>query len=328
MGDHSVRAQAALLCACREYLQPLDLLRQTGSLLGGSAVPAFALAGASATGVTPLGPAVAAARATLQVQLGVLQTPATTAIESALLGNLAGCLAAPFPERPVDELFPAICTFAETLYEGEWPPEIAFKLVTRMEPPRRTLTDPYSLSAEVDFASTTPTVYLGIHPPTFGPATFSAIPRVLAHECVCHLGGRPCGVVDNHSAFSEGLMDWAAMEYLATWLPYLPCVSVAGASTHATALSDLSKSIPNRHSGARATGYYAAERLLASLPDLEQRHEARMAVADFAIALNQRDVALEDKTAWVVDLAIGVLSPNEPSVQAALRGCGAVDDVL
>ena len=328
MGDHSVQAQAALLCACRECLQPLDLLRQTGSLLGGSAVPAFGMAGASATGETTLDSAVAAARATLQAQLGTLQTPATTAIESTLLTKLADCLDAPFPEQPVDEFFTAICGFSEQLYEGVWPSGIAFKLVTRMEPPKRTPSDPYSLSAEVDFAGTTPTVYLGIHQATFGPATFSAIPRVLAHECVCHLAGQPYGVVDNHSAFSEGLMDWAAMEYLTSWLPYLPCVSVAGASTHATALSNLSKSIPNRHSGARATGYYAAERLLASLPDLEQRYEARMAVADFAIALNRRDIALEEKTAWVVDLANHVLSPSEPSVQAALKGCGSVDDVL
>jgi hypothetical protein len=327
MANHSVRAQAALLCACREHLHPLHLLHQTGSLLGGNAASAFALAGARAAGAAGLGQAVAVAQDTLQAQFELLDTPATPAPESSLLTKLAGCLAGPAPQRPVEELFAAICVQAHALYEGDWPPEIAFKLVKLIAPPRRIPADPYSLSAEVDFATRKPTVYLGIHAPTFGPATFSAIPRVLAHECVCHLAGRPLGVVDNHSAFSEGLMDWAAIEYLTTWIPYLPCISAAGAATHARMLSDLSTSLPNRHSGARATGYYAADLLLMSLRDLE-RYEARMAVADLAIALNRLDVPLERKTAWVLDLAIGEVSPADPNVQAALRGCGQVVDIL
>jgi hypothetical protein len=135
----------------------------------------------------------------------------------------------------------------------------------------------------------------------FGPAAYCAIPRLFAHECVCHVPARQRGAVKNTSTFAEGYMDWVAGHLVRGWLPAIAPGFETAARFHGVAfMAELARARTDE-AEARRIGTDAASELStwfqkdAGLPFAV----ADATVAALGVELNLVNAGLEVKDRFV-----------------------------
>ncbi len=254
-----------------------------------------------------------------------LSNPGTTATEErALLEEIHELCMAATAEDPFAAIFTPLCALSAEVYGEDWPkPEL---MLDDLPAHPRNPPDLYAVVAKAT-PTAAPIVTLLIYPNSLGPATFAALPGLLAHECICHVPAKQ-DRVKNDSSFAEGFMDWAAQYFfdgsIARLLPELS----AAAKAHAGPFGDLFASPLTKEGRARRLGRLAADHLVAltiaelGVSDLE----AAAIVARVARDLNRHRASITDK-----DLRIAkVLALAEPCVPLSqvLKGERSAADLI
>jgi hypothetical protein len=249
-----------------------------------------------------------------------LNNPATTAAdERALLEETYELCMAATAEDPFAAIFTPFQALLTEVY-GEDCPKPALMLDDLPAHPRDT-PDLYAVLAKTTPATPTavPVVTLMIYPNGLGPATFAALPGLLAHECICHVPAKQ-DRVKNDSSFAEGFADWAAQYFFDGSIVHLLPELSAAAKTHSGPFGELFASPMTKAGRARRLGRLAADHLVAlttaelGVSDLEaaaivarvardlNRHQASIAAKDLLVA---KFLALKQPHAFLSEVLKG-----------------------
>jgi hypothetical protein len=258
-------SRAALLEVRAQHLGAFSSLVDSGSVVVRKVLDGLHLSAASGGEAVSDAKAIALAEHCWQRELGrALATPRLTNHETNLQRLSAsspnGASADPFAA-----LYQGVVDRVVTLYGGLWPDDLRLDLVPLEDHPRSPA-DAYALSGQTTSTPKGVVVELQVHPDGLGPATFLVIPVVFAHECVCHVV--PCAagqLVNDESAFAEGLMDWASLHHVRRWLPQLWPAMAGAARSHAKLFSAVAVPKGHRSYSPRIVGWQAAEELVSQL---------------------------------------------------------------
>lgn len=317
--------RGALLRACAPRLARLhDLSFAYDSVAG--VLRELAFAAGSATATASDSAAVAKARAEWRSRIATwLKNPGTTTGEErALLEELRELAASATAADPFAAVFHAICELSATVYRDRWPaPSL---MLNDLPAHPRIPPDPYAVAATTSSAQPR-VVTLMIHPSGLGPATFAALPSVLAHECICHVPAQQ-DRGKNDSSFAEGFMDWTATYFFECSVAHaLPDLSAA-ARAHADPFAALFASPYTREGRARRLGRLAADHLVSLI--VSEFHlssyEAAPIVAGLALDLNCVQAPIDEKDLIVADIAGLVELPT--LLSAVLKGERPAADML
>ena len=226
-------------------------------------------------------------------------------------------------EDPFGRMLRAVEQQARELYGERWRPAALSLAHRRSHPrgsPRMAEPDPYPVSAMTPWPPGPDGAQVELHIvcDAFGPAVYAALPTLLTHECVCHVPARQ-DEAKNDSEFAEGLLDWAAYEYLWRWAMKLDAELGPTVRKHAERLKGvLDGDISTKAGTARLCGHDAARKLEGWF-ETEcgmSPYESRNHVLLLAIELNVADRPLKLKNNLVSKLRV----PLPPYLDKALRG--------
>lgn len=215
-----------------------------------------------------------------------------------LLNDLYFLAKHPDAHDPFLELFEKVKAQASAVYDLYWR-EVSLSLGHVPEHPRQASHDPYALTAVTVIAGRQATIELTICPLEFGPAAYAALPFIFIHESVCHVPARQ-DRVDNHSAFAEGFLDWAAVYFFEQWMAEIDADLAPAAIQHGAHLGEILKDETNPAWAQRTDGHRRAN-VLATWFQTEihgcSAEEARAKVARLAVELNctEKPLALKDR---------------------------------
>jgi|tagenome__1003787_1003787.scaffolds.fasta_scaffold20986091_6 hypothetical protein len=208
----------------------------------------------------------------------------------------------------IDAWFDRICDLGLRIYGWEDWQRPVLKLSVAHRRPGGT-SDPYSMTARTHRGGTGPaTITLTLHLEDFGPESYAALPRLLAHECLCHaVGGHPRRYAHNDSIFAEGWVDWAVGEIFPHWAGKWDREFADIAVQHGIALTE---HLVQRDSGwARAVGGDHARSIARWLGrELGDDRAGRVATTRLAFALNLASGSLAIKDEITEQLARGSAS--------------------
>lgn len=232
-----------------------------------------------------------------------------------LLAELHSLVEQAVASDPFREIFERVQAQASPIYKPHWR-ETSLSLGHVREHPRRASRDPYALTAVTTTAGRHAVIQLNIYPPDFGPAAYAALPSIFIHECICHVPAKQ-DKDDNRSVFSEGFMDWAAVQLFENQMGRMDTQLMPAAKQHGKHLAELLKDEANNPAWAERTyGHRQADILadwfLEQIP-LCSGEEARVKVIRLAVELNRTDSLLEMKNRFVVELT------STPSIKLARR---------
>ncbi len=287
-------ARASLLRACAERLAQLhDLTFAYASVEG--VVKDLAKAAGVATALQTDHAAVTAAIGAWREDIASwLSNPATTAPEERqLLTEVDMLCASATAADAFDEIFQAVCSVGEDVYGTSW--SAPSLMLDDIPAHPRTPPDDYAIGGQT-IPTQPPLVKLFVFSDGLGPATFAALPCLLAHECISHVPAQQ-DRVKNDSSFAEGFMDWVARYLLRESLGHLFSYLGAAVSAHADAFASVFESPQTREGRARRLGHMAAENLVRlAVTELGMSTvEARVAVARVGRDLNLVQAKLDKK---------------------------------
>jgi hypothetical protein len=295
-------ARGSLLRACSTRLAQLHDLSFIYASVGGAIKDLAKVAGVAQAAASDM---VAVREAVGQWRSSIadwLNNPGTTATEErVLLEEIHELCMAATAENPFAAIFAPLCALSAEVYGEDCPkPELMLDdlLAHPRDPP-----DLYAVLAKVTPATpaAAPVVTLMIYPNGLGPATFAALPGLLAHECICHVPAKQ-DRVKNDSSFAEGFMDWAAQYFFDGSIAHLLPELSAAAKAHAGPFGELFASPRTQEGRARRLGRLAADHLVAltieelGISDLEaaaivarvardlNRHQAPITAKDLLVA--------------------------------------------
>jgi len=318
-------ARGALLSACATRLAQLyDLSFAYASVLG--ALNDLAKAAGAARAAASDGVAVSDAAYRWGGAISEwLDSPDTTAVDERLLLEEALALSATAESvDPFRTLFAAVGELAVGVYGDRWPSPV-LRLNDLPAHPRNP-PDHYAITAKTT-PTDPPAVTLMVHPTGFGPASFAAVPCLLAHECICHVPAKQ-DRVKNDSRFAEGLMDWtASYVFDASVAHILPDLSEA-AKAHSGAFRELFATATTPEGRARRFGHIAANHLVVlTMDDLDvSQAEAERIVARVARDLNCVQAPIDKKDLLTAKL-LGLSEPT-PLLSDVLKGVRPAADLL
>ena len=116
-----------------------------------------------------------------------------------------------------------------------------------------TAPDIYSIDACTTLVNGQPQVELQIFLSEYDASCLMAVPRLLAHELICHVHAND-DAIDNRSVWAEGVMDWTATRLWEQWCMAL-ALPAGPVLHHGRAIS------AKRHPAFRAIGHDAAYNL-------------------------------------------------------------------
>lgn len=318
-------ARGALLRACAPRIALLHDLSFAYDSVDG-AVKDLAKAAGAARATASDSAAVTAASNQWRIAIDDwLNNPGTaTSEERTLLDEVARLCASATPADPFKAIFHAICDLSAEIYGDRWPAPTL--MLDDLPAHPRTPPDYYAVTAKTTPAQP-PVVRLLIHPRGLGPATFAALPGLLAHECICHVPARQ-DRVKNDSSFAEGLMDWAATYFFERSMARLLPDLNAAASAHASPFGALFASPQTKPGRARLFGRLAANNLVSlTISELGvSPPQAKAIVARVARDLNCVAASIDEKDRRVADIA--GLSELPALLSAVLKGDRPAADLL
>jgi hypothetical protein len=189
--------------------------------------------------------------------------------------------------------------------------------------------DPYRMTARTERGLTGPaTITLTLHLDHFGPESYAALPRLLAHECLSHaVGGHPPRYAHNDSIFAEGWVDWAVGEIFAHWIRRRDREFAEIAIQHGRALTE---QLMQRDSGwTQIIGHDLADKISLWLgTELGDDTVGRVAAARLAFALNLASGSLLIKDEITQQLAAASNSRLAEVTLAWQRGQAAARDIV
>lgn len=287
-----------------------------------SALPLHALR--ASAGHTPEEVVANLARLTAGTASGIACTAGLPEVEAHLMREVAGRLAGISSADPFGRLFGILCEQASVAYLGTWKTP---HLELGWDPlhPRGRAGDGYALSAKT-LRSASPTIQVTLQPSAFGPAVWAALPRVLVHELVCHVGACDTSPPNNLSVFTEGLMDWAALYLLPRWCStQLPELSHLVEAHRARV--EMSFAPPGSATAeVRFVGAAVAHKLLEDQLNSGRNvdlDEAPARLTRLALGLNAATAPLEDKDELVRAFSSGRRGAGDSDVMAALLGASS-----
>lgn len=233
--------------------------------------------------------------------------PASTeaARAKAVLNKVYELCAAAADEDPIRNLFDVLESGAratyEAVYTGAWRNATLSLSALMALPYAEGGEHPYGIAASCDVAKAM--VELHIFPDGLGPAAFAALPRLLSHECVCHVAARQTDNISiSTSVFAEGFMDWTAKTLFEdVWIDALDCDFAPAAKQHARQIEEYLAPRLTRGGATRRAGWRAADTAVAWYANAAPKPSsaARIAVAILAINLNTVEAPLRKKNALV-----------------------------
>lgn len=231
-----------------------------------------------------------------------LNVPTTAARdECSLLHDVRKLSASAKPTDPFDALFKAVCDLAADIYGDQWPtPELN---LDDLPAHPRNPPDHYAITAKTNLDQPR-TVTLLVYPGGLGPATFAALPGLLAHECICHVPAKQ-DRTKNNSGFAEGFMDWAASYFFQGAVAHLLPDLSGAAKAHFGPFADLFATPTTKEGRTRRFGHLAANNLVNfTIDELDISDlEAHAIVARVARDLNCVPAAIDDKDRLVAGIA-------------------------
>jgi hypothetical protein len=339
--DSPPYAKVSSLAAWRGLLARGSLLRACSTRLAQLHDLSFAYAsvdGAIKDLAKAAGVAEAAASDTVAVREAVgqwrssiadwLNNPGTTTTdERELLEEVYALCTAATAEDPFAAIFAPLCALSAEVYGADCPkPEL---MLDDLPSHPRNPPDLYAVLAKATLA--TPTVAsivtLMIYPNGLGPATFAALPGLLAHECIAHVPAEQ-DRVKNDSSFAEGFMDWAARYFFDGSISHLLPELSAVAKTHVGPFSELFASPLTKEGRARRLGRLAADHLVAlTIAELGVSDiEAAAIVARLARDLNRHHGSITDKDLRVAKVL--ALAKPCPLLSEVLKGERPAADLI
>jgi hypothetical protein len=330
-------ARAALLRACATRIAQLYDLSFAYESIDGTIKD---LAKAAAVAQSAVSDEAAVADAIRRWDAAVrdwLELPTTAARdECSLLHDVLELSASAKATDPFDALFQAISDLGSDVYGDQWPTP-TLKLNDLHAHPRDP-PDPYAITAKTSLTTAKtsltepPMVTLLVYPNGLGPATFAAIPCLLAHECICHVPAKQ-DRVKNNSAFAEGFMDWAASYFFQSAVAHLLPDLSGAARAHSGPFGDLFARPTTKEGRTRRFGHLAANNLVTFT--IDELHvsdlEALAIVARVARDLNCVPAAVDVKDLLVAGIAALPRPTDALSAQVmlgVLKGSRPAADLL
>lgn len=219
---------------------------------------------------------------------------------------------------PFGELFARLASQTRHIYRDSWR-GADFEVVALPQPLQRAPNDPFGVTATTYAADADPVVELWIRPNMLGPAAYGAIPYLLVHELVCHVGARQ-EEVDNGSPFAEGLMDWVAEYFFKRWIGEVDHRLAAAAEGYFEQLAALQRVPTSEEGAARISGHQAGRRLVAWLVGVHGRSrvQAEAETARLGVEINPEEASLARKDLLVAQLNEGHWAPDFAKVLLAV----------
>lgn len=230
---------------------------------------------------------------------------------------------------PFRELLEKVEVQASAVYNSYWR-EVSLSLDHVAEHPRQANRDPYALTAATTIVRHQATIELTICPLEFGPAAYAALPFIFIHESVCHVPARQ-DKDNNHSAFAEGFLDWAAVHFFEQWMARIDADLTPAAIQHGAHLGEILKDGENPAWAQRTYGHRRAN-VLATWFQTEihrcSAEEARAKVTRLAVELNCTDKPLALKDRFVSRLNLPFSMALRRRLLAWEAGDAAAGDLL
>lgn len=226
-------------------------------------------------------------------------------IQSDLRDRLVATYAAAGNDRVVEPfavIFRHAAVQAASWYRQGWPDGLRFAIETLG--PRPFPDAPFWVNAETDLhlddPRQAPTVHLRVRPERLNVETYAAVFAVLVHELVCHVPA-PRLKSSPSSPFSEGFVDWAALQLFERWLYELDPLLRDAARKFGREIWGLgmSKGKGNPGWAARSGGHEAAEHVA----DLFRENGKEATAVDQTIIL-ARELTVLDASATLKDILV------------------------
>jgi hypothetical protein len=232
---------------------------------------------------------------------GDLPAGADAARAKAVLDKVYELCATAADEDPIRNLFDVLECGArktyEAVYTGAWRQATLSLSALPALPYAEGGQHPYGIAASCDVAEAM--VELHIFPDGLGPAAFAALPRLISHECVCHVAARQTDNISiSTSVFAEGFMDWTAKTLFEdVWIDALDCDFAPAAKQHARQIEEFLAPRLTRGGATRRAGWRAADTAVAWYANAAPTPSsaARIAVAILAVHLNTVEAPLRKK---------------------------------